>query len=291
MISEYNIGRELSLYKRINEDSPYQTKVIGSSLQSMSIQINIQGKASYKSLVNDYKGVIEDNQTFINVLNKDEGILEEKTKVRNYINIVIKKDFLKQNLPDNSLKEKVLKFFESDANVENLSHQKINPRTKLIALELLNNQYTNNLEKLFLESKTLELIYNEFSNLCTEEENRYNKNIYLSKQDKEAIFFARDILIANMANPPSIKELSKMVSTNELKIKTGFHKYFNDTPYNMLLEHKMQEAKKLLENSDLNINEISQQLGYKYHQNFSKAFIKRFGVPPKELMKSRKYYY
>ncbi|MCH9812652.1 MAG: hypothetical protein K0U47_01775 [Epsilonproteobacteria bacterium] len=46
----------------------------------------------------------------------------------------------------------------------------------------------------------------------------------------------------------------------------------------------------MLQDSYLNVNEISQQIGYKYTQNFSNAFYKRFGVRPKELMKSRNNY-
>lgn len=291
MFSQYNINENITLYKRDEIVLKNTQKLIDEDSNSMAIEINLSGKGSYNSLLSDYKIDARDNHTVICNINSDKGIIKEEKSTIQSIQIAIKKDFLKQNLPDEDLKEKILNFFQSNNNVENISYQKTNPKTKIIALELLNNQYTNRLEKLFLESKTLELIYNEFSNLFQNNTKKYNRKIYLSAQDKEAIYNARDILINNMANPPSIKELSKMVSTNELKIKTGFHKYFNDTPYNMLLEYKMQEAKKLLENSDLNINEISQQLGYKYHQNFSKAFIKRFGIVPRELMKSRKYYY
>ena len=53
----------------------------------------------------------------------------------------------------------------------------------------------------------------------------------------------------------------------------------------------MQEAKKLLEQSEYDINEIALKTGYKYSYNFSNAFIKRFGIRPKDLMKNRKYYY
>ena len=72
-----------------------------------------------------------------------------------------------------------------------------------------------------------------------------------------------------------------MVAINELKLKIGFHKYFNTTPYNLLIEYRLQEAKRLLIASELNINEISKKVGYKYAQNFTKAFGDRFGMPPK----------
>jgi len=94
-----------------------------------------------------------------------------------------------------------------------------------------------------------------------------------------------------MKNPPSIKKLARMVALNNSKLKKGFHKYFNDTPYNILLEYRLQEAKRLLQNSYLNVNEISEKVGYKYTANFSNAFYKRFGIRPKDIMKKREYYY
>ncbi len=53
----------------------------------------------------------------------------------------------------------------------------------------------------------------------------------------------------------------------------------------------MIEAKRLLELSEYNINEIALKVGYRHSCNFTTAFLKRFGVRPKDVMKSRKYYY
>ena len=94
-----------------------------------------------------------------------------------------------------------------------------------------------------------------------------------------------------MKNPPNLTELSKLVNLNEFKLKYGFKKLFNITPYNFLLEHKLFHAKNLLENGDMNVSEIAAIVGYKQLHGFSNAFVKRFGVRPKDLMKSRKYYY
>ncbi len=100
---------------------------------------------------------------------------------------------------------------------------------------------------------------------------KYKQPVKLSTQDKEAIYQAL----------PSIKELCKIVAINELKLKTGFRQFFNETPYGTSVEYRLQEAKKLLIASELNINEISKKVGYKYAQNFTKAFGDRFGMPPK----------
>ena len=52
----------------------------------------------------------------------------------------------------------------------------------------------------------------------------------------------------------------------------------------------MHKARDLLKNSDYNINEISNIVGYKYQGNFSLAFVKKFGIRPKDMLKSRSYH-
>ena len=94
-----------------------------------------------------------------------------------------------------------------------------------------------------------------------------------------------------MKNPPSIIELSRQVKLNEFKLKHGFKKAFNTTPYNFLLEYKLQEAKQMLKDGDMNVSEVAFELGYKQVHGFSNAFYKRFGIRPKDIMKTSKYYY
>jgi len=162
-------------------------------------------------------------------------------------------------------------------------------KTQTLAYDILNSPYTNKLDKLYIESKVLELIHNELATLLSEKDE--NTTIKFSKQDKEAIYHAREILLNSLSNPPSMKELAKIVAINDLKLKMGFRKFFNQTPYSISLEYRLQEAKKLLQTSEMNINEIAEHIGYKHATNFSNIFYKKFGIRPKELMKSRKYYY
>jgi len=82
-----------------------------------------------------------------------------------------------------------------------------------------------------------------------------------------------------------------MVRVNDFKLKKGFKEVFQTTPYNLLLDYRLEYAKKLLAESDLSVGEISQKIGYKYTASFSAAFIKKYGVTPKSIMKSKKYYY
>ena len=116
------------------------------------------------------------------------------------------------------------------------------------------------------------------------------KKTILTKDDIEALHAIKSLIMQDKRNF-SINELSKKTAMNQTKLKYGFKELFNTTPGNMMLEARMYEAKRLLEKSECSVTEIAQITGYKYIQNFSNAFMKFFGTNPKEVMKSRKYYY
>lgn len=271
------------------KDKSFLTKV---DMNFFSIGIILRGNSSHQSLINDYKVDVKTGHTILDIMNKDEFLtkINEDTQ-KQHIWINISKDFLEENLTNNKQKDELLSFLQLNKGAKNISNKKTNPKTQSLALDLFNNPYKNSLEKLYTESKVLELIYTEFTNLFQQNEIKKDTHMKFTDQDKQAIYHARDILMNNLQNPPSMKKLARMIAVNDLKLKVGFHKYFNTTPHSISLEYRLQEAKRLLKKSDLNISEIAQEVGYKYAQNFSNAYYKRFGIRPKELMKKRKHYY
>jgi len=257
----------------------------------LNLCVSLRGGAKQHSLICDYCGEQLSGHTYIDILKHYEGIFNIDADInKQFIDFQIQKDYLSSLLPQNELSSEVIDFFENGKSCKNLITKKTNFKTKVLAKEIFHSPYENTLDKLYIESKSLELIHNEI-NLLFSKKHSSSSYIKLSSKDKEAIYHAKEILSKRIANPPSIAQLAKSVAINELKLKTGFHRFFNETPYNISLEYRLQKAKKLLQKSEYNINEISKFVGYKYTQSFSNAFFKRFGVRPKELMKTRQYYY
>ena len=159
-----------------------------------------------------------------------------------------------------------------------------------LAKEIYNSPFKGELNSLYLQGKVYELLHNEFANLISEKEEISSSTMKFSNADIQALHKAKKIMQTSQ-NKISIIQLSRKVALNEHKLKYGFKKLFNTTPYSLMLERRMYEAKELLESSDLNVSEVADKVGYKYIQSFSMAFTKFFGQSPKDLMKSRKYYY
>jgi AraC-like DNA-binding protein len=95
---------------------------------------------------------------------------------------------------------------------------------------------------------------------------------------------AKDIIIANMAEPPSLQELADTIVLSLKKLKEGFKQIYGDTVYSFLFDYKMEVARKLLESGDHNVNEVGLRVGYSTSSHFIAAFKKKFGTTPKKYI-------
>lgn len=143
---------------------------------------------------------------------------------------------------------------------------------------ILNCDYSNGLKKLFLLSKTIELLVLQAESF---DRLQHSKSEYLKHDhDKERIVFARDYLVKNMESPPTLAELAKIAGVNEYKLKRGFKEMFNQTAFSYLSDLRLDLARKQLSEGKKQATEIAFELGYCSLQHFSNAFRKKFGIAP-----------
>ncbi|XID90910.1 helix-turn-helix domain-containing protein [Paenibacillaceae bacterium WGS1546] len=80
----------------------------------------------------------------------------------------------------------------------------------------------------------------------------------------------------------TVETVADRVRVDRAHFTRRFHQAFGITPAKYLLELKINEARRLLENSDFNLTVIAQSIGYTDMFTFSKSFKKLAGVSPKE---------
>ena len=66
-----------------------------------------------------------------------------------------------------------------------------------------------------------------------------------------------------------------------------FKQVYGDTVFAYLLEHKMQEARRMLDSQKYNVNEVGLKLGYSTSSHFINAFKKKYGITPKKYVQSQ----
>ena len=141
-------------------------------------------------------------------------------------------------------------------------------------------------KKAYLESKVWELT----ALLIEKERERHQDKRYtlaLKIDDVDRIHHARDILRANLDNPPSLAELARQIGSNEYTLKRGFREVFGKTAFGYLYEQRMEYARQLLLTRKFNVAQVSAKVGFASRSGFASAFRKKFGVNPKVFMKQQ----
>ncbi|MFT4698761.1 MAG: AraC family transcriptional activator of pyochelin receptor [Flavobacteriaceae bacterium] len=159
--------------------------------------------------------------------------------------------------------------------------KEIESSVQLILNQLVSIRITDSLRPIYLKGKVYELISYYF-NTSTETNNDHCP--YVANEDVFGkIKNAKEIIIDQMNNPPGLVELAKQVGLNIKKLKSGFKEYYGLPVFTFLLNYKMELAKKLLQEQQLNVNEIASQLGYSTSSHFIAAFKRTYGITPKQF--------
>tara|TARA_R110002096_G_scaffold236590_6_gene427367 strand:+ start:56 stop:955 length:900 start_codon:yes stop_codon:yes gene_type:complete len=145
--------------------------------------------------------------------------------------------------------------------------------------EIIHCPYSEGLKDLFLLSKSIELLVLQAELY----EHQGNKSYIKDDNDRKKLLDAKELLTARIDNPPTLSELSKLVSLNEYKLKKGFKELNGTTVFGYIKHIRMNLAKTLLLETTKTAKEIAYETGYGSPQHFSKAFKEQFGIAPKSI--------
>jgi len=155
----------------------------------------------------------------------------------------------------------------------------LTPEMQNAVSKIFNTKYTGTLRKLFLQSQITELLAHFFAHLSKD------KKETIKRSEKEKLHNAKEIISNNIAAPPTLSELSKMIGLNNNKLKKNFKGLFGVPVFKYLQNERLTKAHELLYDNEMNIQEVSWFVGYESLSSFSNAFLKRFGYRPSEVNK------
>ena len=96
----------------------------------------------------------------------------------------------------------------------------------------------------------------------------------------EGLRYAKVLIEALEGGPLVLKTLALRTGLNEYGLKRGFQLLFGTSPYAYHVEQKMKQAKRLLQDTKMDIAAIAYQLGYAQSSSFGHEFRKLYGVSP-----------
>ncbi len=143
--------------------------------------------------------------------------------------------------------------------------------------------YAGVTRRLFLESKAMELLALTADGIGGAGAEA-SATPALRAADIARIHDARDILVADLEDPPSLRELARRAGVNEQKLKRGFRQAFDTTVFGYLQQHRLDAADALLRAGELNVSQAALAVGYVHFGHFAAAYRKRFGRPPSAVL-------
>ncbi|VEP18866.1 DNA-binding domain-containing protein, AraC-type [Hyella patelloides LEGE 07179] len=157
---------------------------------------------------------------------------------------------------------------------------KILPAMQTVLWQIMATPYKGILQRMYLESKILELLVLQLAQLL-ENETSKQKVISLNKSEIDKIYQAKEILINNLAEPPTLMNLAQQVEIHHMKLKQGFRELFGTTPFSYLRNYRMEMARNILLESKSSVLSVASAVGYSNSSHFAAAFKQKFGISPK----------
>ena len=159
---------------------------------------------------------------------------------------------------------------------------KISPSMAIALNQIINFNLNSSIKTLYFKGKALELLSLYFNR--SEDADIEQCPFLVDETNVIKIRKAKDIIIARMAEPPTLQELSEEIGLSLKKLKEGFKQIYGDTVFSFLFDYKMEVARKLLEAGDHNVNEVGLKVGYSTSSHFISAFKKKYGTTPKKYL-------
>jgi signal transduction histidine kinase/DNA-binding response OmpR family regulator len=131
------------------------------------------------------------------------------------------------------------------------------------------------LEKLFELRQKLQARYRSFE----------PKAVPANKED-EFVQKVRQAVLENLSDESyGVPQLCKAVALSRSQLHNKLKALTGQSTSLFVRSIRLQKAKELLENSDLNISEVGYEVGFKNPSHFSSAYQEEFGVPPSKTRK------
>ncbi|MBD6617756.1 helix-turn-helix transcriptional regulator [Komarekiella sp. 'clone 1'] len=158
------------------------------------------------------------------------------------------------------------------------------PAMQTVAKQIIQCPYRGIAKRVYLEGKALELMGMLLA-VETEIQDGNTNPHPLTGDLIDRIYYARDILQQKLDNPPSLRELARLVGLNEYTLKQGFRQVFGTTVFGYLHGYCMEQAWQMLQTGTWKVKEVANMVGYNDLTAFGRAFRKKFGIRPRDCVK------
>jgi signal transduction histidine kinase/ligand-binding sensor domain-containing protein/CheY-like chemotaxis protein len=111
-------------------------------------------------------------------------------------------------------------------------------------------------------------------------------NVVVNKSDKYFFEKVEKVVLENISDYSfSVEDLGKAIGMSRCQLFRKFKALTDNTPSDFIRAERIKRAKKLLLEGELNVNEVSLEVGFNSNSHFISTFKKYTGYTPKEFSK------
>ena len=238
------------------------------------------GKCQIEDNIGKTKKVLLQNRTYLFGSSRQDlkVTLEPSEKLEVFI-LFVADFFIKRYLSDNKYEpiNFLYKKLQAEVSLELLSETPTDALSIYLIDKIVHAKNSEKMNSIISEHRAIEYMIHRFSLLEHIDKNEF------TAEEIEIASRAKEIILQEYKNPPTIKELAHLCATNDFKLKKYFKKVHKTTVYGYVQKLRLEKANLLLREKLLSVGEIAVEVGYKHQGHFSAIFFKTYGVYPKDL--------
>ena len=279
MMNEFQVGNQLTLIKIIGKDNG-KKNIFYDKLDASFIQFHfcISGSITFNYNKGAYNLKLDEGK-FLTLYNPEKHLTIDASAAKNSKVISVLIPIVEFHKLFSSSSSDIPFFENKSLNQKHYSESLISNSILIVLNQIIKNDMDNSTRSLLYRAKIYELfslIFKKTKEIDLDQCPFLNNDENLKKIAK-----AKDVILKDIKNPPSLIELSKTIDLSLKNLKKGFKEIYGKPVYKYLFDFKMERAKQLLSNGNLNVNEVSYDLGYSSSSHFIAAFKKKFGITPR----------
>ena len=106
--------------------------------------------------------------------------------------------------------------------------------------------------------------------------------------DMQRLYLSDHTIHRKFTENLTLTKLAQNLYLSEKQVSRIIKKNYGKTLHQIIVDMRLNAAEDLLENTDLSLLQIAIEIGFYSATAFSKAFIKRHGISPKEFRNAHK---
>jgi AraC-like DNA-binding protein len=150
-----------------------------------------------------------------------------------------------------------------------------------ILSQIIENRYAGSMQRLFLESRVLELMAFQLQNASATRTKEVSTSSRSNPVTWSGYMRPGKLLVKDFENPPSVAQLARSVLDKRKEAQKRVSAGLWEACFEYFRDFRLDHAREILAYGTVTVSETAYRIGYQSLSHFSRAFRRRFGLIPR----------